>query len=349
MTPKTSAAGASPLLELQGLALASAADARLVEGVGLTVDRGETVALVGESGSGKSLTALAILGLLPPGIVRRSGSVLYHGTDVTGLAGRHAALRGRRIAAIFQDPLAALDPRWTVGRYLASQFRRLSDLSGAAVDRAVAASLRRVGLGDVARVAASYPHELSGGMAQRVMIAGALAGGPDLLVADEPTTALDVTTQAQILDLLEDIQAETGLGILMITHDLGVVAEMARRMVVLYGGRVMEAGPAAQLLTAPRHPYTQALLASMPDMARPEPPQPISGAPGDRPEQPGACPFQPRCRFSVSPACFGTAPALRTHNDIVVACHNPLVPASRPGPQPPALPRHLAEQADALA
>lgn len=308
------------LLEAKGLTLASRSGEVLVDGVDLTVRSGEILALVGESGSGKSLTALALLGLLPEGIARLAGQVLLDGVDVTGLAGRHAVLRGRCIASIFQDPQASLDPRWTVGRYLGAQFRRHGTLAGRTARQASAEMLARVGLADSGRILRAYPHELSGGMAQRVMIAGALAGNPRFLVADEPTTALDVTTQAQILDLLDALQAESGLGILLITHDLGIVAEMAQNVVVLYGGKVMESGAAEAVLTMPRHPYTQALLASMPDIEAPHPPEPIPGTPGDRLPTASGCPFQPRCREAVGD-CAARPPALVSHDGRSWACH----------------------------
>ena len=307
-------------IEVEGLILVSAAGDILVDGVDLAVSGGEIVALVGESGSGKSLTALAILGLLPRGITRRGGRVRLNGTDVTDLAGPHAAIRGRQIAAIFQDPQASLDPRWTVGRYLTGQFRRYGATSQRAAQASAVDMLARVGLGDPTRILGAYPHELSGGMAQRVMIAGALAAGTQLLIADEPTTALDVTTQAQILDLLEDLQRDTGLGVLLITHDLGVVAEMAQRVAVLYGGTVMETGEAADVLDAPWHPYTQALLASMPDLAQPAPPQPIPGSPGDRLPAGTGCPFQPRCRDAIA-LCAQRAPAVVVSGSHRAACH----------------------------
>ncbi|WP_353181385.1 ABC transporter ATP-binding protein [Bosea sp. (in: a-proteobacteria)] len=317
------------LLEARGLTLASRSGEVLVDGVDLTVRSGEILALVGESGSGKSLTALALLGLLPEGIVRLEGQVLLDGVEVTGLSGRHAALRGRCIASIFQDPQASLDPRWTVGRYVGAQFRRHGTAAGRAVAQASAEMLARVGLADSRRILRAYPHELSGGMAQRVMIAGALAADPRFLVADEPTTALDVTTQSQILDLLEELQAESGLGILLITHDLGIVAEMARRVVVLYGGKVMETGAADAVLAAPRHPYTRALLASMPDIEALQPPRPIPGTPGDRLPAASGCPFQPRCGEAIGD-CAVRPPVLASHDGRSWACHRTELPPTQP-------------------
>lgn len=321
------------LLEARGLTLASRSGEVLVDAVDLTVRSGEILALVGESGSGKSLTALALLGLLPEGIVRQGGQVLLDGVDVTGLDGRHSALRGRCIASIFQDPQASLDPRWTVGHYLGAQFRRHGTLAGRSIEQASAQMLGRVGLADSRRILRSYPHELSGGMAQRVMIAGALAANPRFLIADEPTTALDVTTQSQILDLLEELQTESGLGILLITHDLGIVAEMARRVVVLYGGKVMETGAAEAVLTVPRHPYTRALLASMPDIDALQPPKPIPGTPGDRLPAASGCPFQPRCGEAIGD-CAIRPPALASHSGRGWACHRPQSASMQPEPRP---------------
>jgi len=312
------------LLEARDLVLVSKeTGAVLVNGVSLALQAGEILALVGESGSGKSLTALALLGLLPPGVERRSGQVLLDGVDVTGMS---TNLRGKVVAAIFQDPQASLDPRWTVGRYLTDRFQRLKGMKGSRAREAAADMLAQVGLANPDRIMKSYPHELSGGMAQRVMIAGALAGEPRILIADEPTTALDVTTQAQILDLLEDIQARTGLSVLMITHDLGVVAEIAHRMTVLYGGRVMEEGETVAVLAAPVHPYTRALLASMPDINSDTAPAPIpAGPPGGGFGQ--GCPFAPRCG-SAQAACAETMPAAtRFAGARSFACHVVQIPA----------------------
>ncbi|WP_377592505.1 ABC transporter ATP-binding protein [Pseudochelatococcus lubricantis] len=298
----------------------------LVSGVAFSVVPGETVALVGESGSGKSLTILAMLGLLPGGVVQTAGDVRLGGSDITGFAGDSIRLRGRVIAAIFQDPQASLDPRWTVGRYLRDQLFRHRRLRGAAADREAAALLDGVGLPQPERLMKSYPHELSGGMAQRVMIAGALAARPRFLLADEPTTALDVTTQAQILDLLADLQKREGLGVLLVTHDLGVVAEIAHRVVVLYGGRIMETGDAARVLGHPRHPYTAALLAAMPDIADDMPPVAIPGHPGERPAS--GCPFHPRCGLATS-VCETAPPSLREIGpEQGVACYHPLPSAA---------------------
>ncbi len=316
MTDNLMRAGEPPAacLNVRGLTIIARATGKiLVEDVSFSVPAGEAVALIGESGSGKSLTALAVLGLLPSSVEMISGSVLLDGIDITGLRGSASELRGREIAVIFQDPQSCLDPRWTIGRYLTGQFRRLRNLGTRSATAEAHAMLERVGLANPKRIMGCYPHELSGGMAQRVMIAGALAGGPRILIADEPTTALDVTTQAQILDLLADLRSQNDLALLMITHDLGVVADTSDRMLVLYGGRVMEAGCTGLLMEAPSHPYTRALLAAMPDIETSTPPQPISGTPG-RPEEDDCCPFHLRCDFAAA-ACRDTSPVFRTTPD----------------------------------
>ncbi|WP_366926989.1 ABC transporter ATP-binding protein [Pseudogemmobacter hezensis] len=282
----------------------------LVENLEIDLRSGEIHALVGESGSGKSLSALAILGLLPPAL------------EMTGQI--TPALRpGRDVALVMQDPVAALDPRWRVGRFLTGQFARLGDLPLSAARTAARAMLGRLGLTDIDRVMAAYPHQLSGGMAQRVMIGAALAGSPAFLLADEPTTALDVTTQAQILSLLQGLCRDQGLGMLLITHDLGVVAETAARMTVLYGGQVMERGPANAVLPRPVHPYTRALLRAMPDLASAAPPAPIAGQPG-RPSGRIGCAFAPRCA-QAGPLCTAARPQLRPRGDGAgdFACHHP--------------------------
>lgn len=321
----------APILEVRDLVLASRrTGAILVNGVSFTLNAGETLALVGESGSGKSLTALAVLGLLPAGVERQRGQVLIDGQDVTGLAGTARRLRGSVLAAIFQDPQASLDPRWKVERFLVDRFMRLRAMAKHAARAAAADILHQVGLRDPWRVLSAHPHELSGGMAQRVMIAGALAGNPRILIADEPTTALDVTTQAQILDLIREIQARTGLGMMMITHDLGVVAEISHRMMVLYGGRLMEQGETAEVLETPMHPYTSALLAAMPDMDIDDAPVPIPQA--GREEVPGCgCPFAPRCTRDLA-SCHTEMPEPTLLSDgRSYACHArknaPRVPA----------------------
>ncbi len=284
-----------------------------VDGVDLSVEAGRTLAVVGESGCGKSALALSLMRLLPrPGRIA-AGRVLLEGTDLLGLsAAKMRALRGSRLAMVFQEPMTSLNPVHTVGdqiiEAMAAHDRSLSrrDLRDAAI-----AALARVRIPSPERRFDDHPHRLSGGMRQRVMIAMALACRPRLLIADEPTTALDVTVQAQILDLLRDIQAETGMGMILITHDLGVVAETADEVAVMYAGRVVERACATELFADPQHPYTIGLLGSIPrmdlDLARlptieGSVPPPFAWPPG--------CRFAPRCAFAET-ACDAAPPALR--------------------------------------
>ncbi|MEA1674641.1 ABC transporter ATP-binding protein [Nitrospirillum sp. BR 11163] len=305
------------LLEVRGLKTwfdTARGTVRAVDGVDFHVDRGETLALVGESGSGKSVTAYSLLRLLaPPGRVV-GGRALFDGVDLLTLdAARLRALRGGRIAMIFQEPMTALNPVMTVGAQVAEAVRLHSPVSRRqAWDRAVEL-LDRVRIPAAATRARSYPHELSGGMRQRVVIAMALACQPDLLIADEPTTALDVTTQAQILDLLRDLQRDMGMALILITHDLGVVAEVADRAAVFYAGRVVEQGPVAGLFDRPRHPYTRGLLASLrlenavPGTRLPE----IAGTVPSLLDLPPGCAFAPRCGQATD-ACRLATPVLAT-------------------------------------
>ncbi len=245
-------------LAVEGLTLA-VGGVTVVEGVGFEVAAGEVLALVGESGCGKSLTAAALMRLLPRGVRQVEGRVRLAGEDITALSERRMGrLRGRRISMIFQEPQAALDPLATVGAQVAEA------RPGAGARAAVRRMLEEVGLSDPGRRMEQYPFELSGGMCQRVMIACALIAGPAVLVADEPTTALDVTIQAQILALLRRMAAERGTAVVLITHDMGVVAEIADRVAVMYAGRIAEVAPAGALFAAPRHPYTALLLAAIP-------------------------------------------------------------------------------------
>ncbi|WP_182086840.1 ABC transporter ATP-binding protein [Aureimonas sp. ME7] len=256
----------TPLLSITGLTIRSG-DTPLVQDLSLGVGPRERVGLIGESGSGKSLTALAIAGLLPAGI-RAEGSVRLAGEEVVGAPDRRLdALRGSAVALVFQEPLTALDPLMRVGRQVALPLARRSRRDGAllrghALDRAVEELFAEVALPEPGRIARAYPHELSGGQRQRVAIAMALACRPDLLIADEPTTALDVTTQGEVLALLDRLVAERGMALLFIGHDLAVVAQAVDRLVVLQRGIAVEAGPTAEVLGAPRHPYTQSLVAA---------------------------------------------------------------------------------------
>jgi peptide/nickel transport system ATP-binding protein len=275
---------------------------RAVNGVSFSVEPGRTLGIVGESGSGKSVTGLAVLGLHDPRRTEVSGEVLVGGQDLVGLDERQLRrLRGRSVAMVFQDPLSALHPYYPVGRQIAEAYRVHHPSANRAQARAQAVRmLGRVGIPQPERRVDRYPHEFSGGMRQRVMIAMALVNGPALLVADEPTTALDVTVQAQILDLLADLQSEFHTAIVLITHDLGVVSQVADDVLVMYGGRAVEQGSVAQVLRDPQHPYTWGLLASVPSL-RGDPEAdltPISGSPPSMIHLPEGCSFHPRCRYA---------------------------------------------------
>lgn len=271
---------AEPILQVQGLSIALPAGGdrvHAVEDVSLTVHRGEIVCVVGESGSGKSMLAGAVMGAIPGGLTRDAGRILLRDTDLTALAERDwRKIRGNRIAMIPQEPMAALNPVVRVGRQIEEVFQLHTDLAPEARRRRALELLADMHLPDPVRIAHSYPSQLSGGQCQRVVIAMALALEPDLLIADEPTTALDVTTQAQILKLICELRETHGHGVLFITHDVGVVAEIADRVVVMRRGQLVEAGPARQVLTRPSHPYTRELMAAAPSMT-PPPHRPVEG------------------------------------------------------------------------
>ncbi|MFF4060155.1 dipeptide/oligopeptide/nickel ABC transporter permease/ATP-binding protein [Streptomyces sp. NPDC001668] len=313
------------LLHVRGLtvtASTSGQDTTLVSEVTFSIGAGETVAVVGESGCGKSMTALALLGLLPDGVDVTGGEVVYRGTDlVAGGPKAYKAVRGSGIAYVAQDALGSLDPTHTVGSHLKEVIRRHERLSGPATRARAAELLHQVKLHNVDRVLASYPHEISGGMAQRVNIALALAGRPKLVIADEPTTALDVTVQAEILGLLRELQQSTGMAILLITHDWGVVADIADRAVVMYAGEVVEQAPAQRLFHAPRFPYTAALLAADPSTAQEGARLPT--LPGRVPP-PGAwpkgCRFAGRCVHAREECTGGPIPLLPIGPDAAARC-----------------------------
>jgi peptide/nickel transport system ATP-binding protein len=312
-----------PLLEIYGLKTHFATESgvvRAVDGVDLTVGPGETLGLVGESGCGKTVTALSVLKLIPtpPGHIV-GGEIRWQGRDLVPLAG--AALRrirGKEIGIIFQEPMTALNPVYTVGAQIAESMRRHDRLGRrAARDKAIE-MLRLVHIPNPERRVRDYPHQFSGGMRQRVMIAMALACNPKLLIADEPTTALDVTIQAQILELLAEMKARLGMAVVLITHAMGVVAETAERVAVMYAGKVVEEAPVGELFARPRHPYTEGLLRAIPRGGgaddRPDSHRARLGAiPGSVPDlsnPPPGCRFAPRCRF-VHAACTAAAPPLR--------------------------------------
>jgi peptide/nickel transport system ATP-binding protein/oligopeptide transport system ATP-binding protein len=273
--------------------------ARSVDGVSFRVDEGEAVGIVGESGCGKTVTSLSIMGLLPqpPGRVLPGSSIRFEGKELVGAPARTLrAVRGRKIAMIFQEPMTSLNPVYSVGDQIAEAVRLHRGVSGPRSREAAVELLREVGIADPARRARDYPHRLSGGMRQRVMIAVALAGDPRLLIADEPTTALDVTVQAQILDLMGRIQREHAMGLLLITHDLGVVAEICDRVIVMYAGQVVEEGGVDRVFGDPAHPYTRGLLGSMPRVdAAGDRLRPIAGSVPTPTDWPPACRFHQRC------------------------------------------------------
>ena len=285
-----------------------------VNQVSFDVAAGETLAIVGESGSGKSVTALSILRLIPdpPGHIE-SGQILFDGRDLLKLSDKEIrSVRGDRIAMIFQEPMSSLNPSLTVGMQVAEPINLHRKLPWRLALAKARVLLGLVRMSDVASRVVAYPHQFSGGMRQRAMIAMALACEPQLIIADEPTTALDVTVQAQILDLLKDLAARTGSALILITHDLGVVARYADRVVVMYAGRVVESAPADLLYAQPRHPYTRGLMASVPrlDSNTSERLIPIDGQPPDLARIPPGCAFAPRCR-QVSEACRVAVPPLR--------------------------------------
>ena len=301
----------APLVAIRGLQVAFGGQAAL-RGIDLDVAPGEAVGLVGESGCGKSVTWLAALGLLPAraavaGSVRIGGEELLNAPPAV-----LESVRGGRIAMIFQDPASSLNPVHRVGRQIAEALALHRGMTGAAAQAEAKRLLDQVGMPDASRRLQAYPHELSGGQNQRVMIAIALAGRPELLVADEPTTALDVTIQAQILDLLQALRRETGMALVLISHDLGVVAETCGRVAVMYAGRIVEQAPTSRLFAAPTHPYTQGLLGALPPLDGPR--RPLSAIPGGVPEpwaMPPGCAFAPRCAHR-SAACDAATPATIT-------------------------------------
>ncbi len=296
----------------------------ILSAVDLQLGAGEVLGVVGESGSGKSMLALSIMGLLPAPIQVRSGSIRLQGVDLLALASpAMRALRGKDIAMIFQEPMTSLNPVMRVGQQIGEVLRWHTDLRGAAARQETIALLQRVEMPDAQRQIDAYPHELSGGMRQRVMIAMALAGRPRLLIADEPTTALDVTIQAQILDLVRKIQRDNGMSVLLITHDLGVIAEMSDRVAVMYAGRMVETGSALDIFDRPAHPYTRGLLASRPRIASGS--QWLSTIEGTVPavgQMPAGCSFAPRCPLA-QPACRVVPPLSPVGPGHAAACVTP--------------------------
>ena len=315
MTPQTAE---PPLLEVVDLQttfiVGEGQDVRAVDGVSFVVKAGETLAIVGESGSGKSVTSLSIMRLLPKKIGRISrGSVRLRGKDMVSLTDREMrAIRGNDIGMIFQEPMTSLNPVHTIGTQIAEVVIQHDKLNKKAAHQRAIEMLELVGIPEPARRADQYPHQMSGGMRQRAMIAMALACEPSVLIADEPTTALDVTIQAQILDLMRNLQAKMGMAIVFITHDLGVVAEMADRVVVMYAGQVVETGTVAEIFTKPLMPYTSGLMQSIPRMGESEVKVKLQTIPGYVPlltKLPGGCRFRTRCSFAQE-RCAAAEPPL---------------------------------------
>lgn len=298
----------SHLLEVEGLTTAFDSDfgrTVSVDHVNFTVNKGEVVCIVGESGCGKSVTSLSIMGLLKKGGTVIDGSVLFDNRDLLSMSEKELdEVRGNRISMIFQDPLTSLNPVFTIGNQITESIRRHLHLSKEEAKKRAEQVLRRVGMPDPHSVMKKYPHTLSGGMRQRVMIAMALCCDPALLIADEPTTALDVTIQAQIMALLKDLQKETGMSMILITHDIGLVASMADRVIVMYAGQVIEEAPVKELFESPVHPYTKALLATVPGIYDDDDRE-LASIPGMVPENYDGmtgCRFADRCAFRTS-AC----------------------------------------------
>jgi peptide/nickel transport system ATP-binding protein len=298
-------------------------EVRAVDGVDLALKRGRTLGIVGESGCGKSVTALSIMGLVPqpPGRIA-GGEVLFEGEDLLKVApARLRALRGDKLAMIFQEPMTSLNPAFAVGDQIAEALLRHLKMSRKEAQREAIEMLRRVRISSPERRAHDYPHQLSGGMRQRVMIAMALACGPKLLIADEPTTALDVTIQAQILELMRALRSEMGSAIILITHDLGVIAELADDVIVMYAGQVIERCEAARLFAEPQHPYTIGLLGSIPRLhVEQERLAAIEGFVPDPLAPPSGCRFHPRCPFAVEKCRQETPPLMEVTKEHYAAC-----------------------------
>ena len=320
----------SPELEIQNLTVSfSTTKGKLiaVNGISFHLNPGETLALVGESGCGKTVSALSILRLLPePPAEILSGKIIFDGQDLLSLRAKVLQdLRGHSISMIFQDPMTSLNPVLTVGEQIAETLLRHTTMNRQEALQKSVDLLSRVELPSPKEKLQYYPHQLSGGMRQRVMIAMALACAPRVLIADEPTTALDVLIQAQILELLENLKKETGMSILIITHDLGVVAEIAQRVLVMYAGEIVESGPAKALLKSPFHPYTKGLIASIPKLGtKKRPGARLEEIPGNVPsldQRPSGCPFHPRCSWAME-ICKTQNPQLRMiEAQRQVSCH----------------------------
>ena len=316
------------LLEIENLSVefpSRSSVLHAVEGVSLSLDAGDVLGIVGESGSGKSVTMMALMGLVPyPGRVTAS-KMRFDGHDLMGLSTKERnRLTGKDVAMIFQEPTTSLNPCFSVGFQLAETLRVHLGMDSKAAKRRSIELLEQVGMSDPETRLRAYPHQLSGGMNQRVMIAMAIACNPKLLIADEPTTALDVTIQAQILDLLRSLQRERGMALVLITHNMGVVSDMAQRVAVMYAGEIMEEQPAHALFQRPRHPYTEALMAALPE--RSDGSARLATIPGMVPglyDRPTGCLFAPRCSYADDD-CRGQRPGLVKGLEAAVRCHHPL-------------------------
>jgi peptide/nickel transport system ATP-binding protein len=326
-----------PLLTVRDLAVTFGVrgqrEVQAVDEVSFEIRPGQHVGLVGESGSGKSVTSLAIMGLLPKRGVRTSGEVLWGGRNLlTADRDELSRLRGREIAMVFQDPMTSLNPVVPIGVQVAEVIQRHEKADRKEAQDRAEALLKKVGIPDPGRRLKEYPHQLSGGMRQRVLIAIAIACGPKLLIADEPTTALDVTIQAQVLEVLKELVADTNAALLLITHDLGVVAGICDEVNVMYSGRIVESTTRNRLFAAPRHPYTGGLLESIPrlDSPRGAPLRPIPGSPTQTIPWTEGCAFAPRCRNRIAD-CTSGAPPLEFQDDRELRCYNPLSETARTG------------------
>jgi oligopeptide/dipeptide ABC transporter ATP-binding protein len=295
---------------------------RAVDGVSFHIDPGETLGIVGESGSGKSMTALSIMRLLPRSGRIAGGTIRFKGKDLTELSeGEMEEIRGTEIAMIFQDPMTSLNPVYRVGWQVSEPLRIHRHVSSSAAMTSAVGLLKKVGIPEAEKRVSQYPHVFSGGMRQRAMIAMGLSTSPSLLIADEPTTALDVTIQAQILELLRNLNRDSGTATILITHNLGVVAGMCERVIVMYAGRIVEEGRTEDVFARPEHPYTWSLLRSIPrlDAEEHEPLHPIEGSPPDMTQLPAGCKFRPRCQFAIE-RCVAEEPEMRRVGRQVARC-----------------------------
>jgi oligopeptide transport system ATP-binding protein len=325
--PRDLGAGGDHLLEVEDLRVefrTRRGVVHAVNSIGFHLDQRETLAILGESGSGKSVSAQAIMGILdsPPGFVT-GGAVRYRGVDLLRLhEAQRRRIRGERLAMVFQDALTALNPVFSVGFQIGEMYRVHRGATRAEAGRKAIELLERVRIPWARQRVGDFPHQFSGGMRQRVMIAMALALDPEVLIADEPTTALDVTVQAQIMELLADLQADTGMGLILITHDLGVVADVADRVAVMYAGRIVETGPIRDLYARPAHPYTEGLMRSIPRVdQKGQELTPIGGTPPNLLRIPSGCPFHPRCRYRRDRCVSDDPPLYEVHADRRSACY----------------------------